>query len=207
MVIRSAVLHTVCGVTSRLPGHEEPEFAFVGRSNVGKSSLLNTLVQRKSLARTSGQPGKTATVNYYLVNDRVFLVDLPGYGYARTGQAVREQWGKMTERYLAGSPSLRLIFQLVDIRHDPSAQDVEMARWIAAAGKRTAVIATKADKISRGAADKQLSVIRKALKLPPGTPVIPFSAQTRSGREEVWQVIEACLAQEEVPEEPAGEVL
>ncbi len=194
MIIRSAELNTVCGITSRLPSHEEPEFAFVGRSNVGKSSLLNTLVQRKSLARTSSQPGKTATVNYYLVNGNVFLVDLPGYGYARTGQAVREQWGKMTDRYLTGSPSLRVIFQLVDIRHEPSAQDVAMAQWIAASGRQTAVIATKADKISRGAADKQCAVIRKALQLKKGTPVIPFSSQTRAGREEVWQIIEEVLA-------------
>ena len=145
MKIKNVELEIVCGITSKLPENQIPEIAFAGKSNVGKSSLINGLMNRKSLARTSAQPGKTQTINFYNVNDEVFLVDLPGYGYAKVAQTVKEKWGKMIEKYLHTSKQLKAVFLLVDIRHEPSANDVNMYEWIVAYGYFPIIIATKAD--------------------------------------------------------------
>ena len=194
MVIKKINLETVCGITSKLPENEFAEVAFAGKSNVGKSSLINGLMNRKSYARTSSEPGKTQTINYYNINDQVYLVDLPGYGYAKVSQSVKEQWGKLIERYLNGSKQLKTVFLLVDIRHDPSANDKMMYDWIVSRGYRPVIIATKLDKIKRSQTDKQLKVIRAVLGLESGDMVIPFSAETKQGRDEIWDLIEEACA-------------
>ena len=199
--IRSAVLSEVIGITSRLPAHSLPEYAFAGRSNVGKSSLINTLLQRKHLARTSSEPGKTQTINFYLVNEALFLVDLPGYGYARTSRETREKWGRMIERYLRTSEVLRTVFLLVDMRHAPTADDVSMIEWIRAAGLLPVVIMTKADKLSRNEQAKMKQVIRKTLSIRSGELLIPFSAVTRAGRDEILALLEG---EDTLPDPEAG---
>ena len=193
MKIKNVSLDIVCGVTSKLPKNNMPEFAFAGKSNVGKSSLINAFVNRKSLARTSSQPGKTQTINYYNVNSEFFLVDLPGYGYAKVSESVKEKWGKMIERYLKKSPTLKAVFLLVDIRHEPNANDVQMYDWIVANGFDPIVIATKADKISKGAVSKQVSIIKKKLNVVENTKIIPFSAEDKRGLEEIYAVVEEYL--------------
>ena len=190
MVIKKINLETVCGITSKLPDNTFAEVAFAGKSNVGKSSLINGLMNRKSYARTSSEPGKTQTINYYNINDQVYLVDLPGYGYAKVSQKVKEQWGKLIEKYLNGSKQLKTVFLLVDIRHDPSANDKMMYDWIVSRGYKPVIIATKLDKIKRSQTDKQLKVIRTVLGLGAGDVVIPFSAETKQGRDEIWSLIE-----------------
>lgn len=190
MVIKQAELETVCGITSRLPENTRPEVAFAGKSNVGKSSLINGLLNRRSLARTSSQPGKTQTINFYSVNRELYLVDLPGYGYAKAAQEIREKWGRMVENYLHGSKQLKAVFLLIDIRHAPSANDQEMYRWIVSQGYEPVIIATKLDKIKRSQVQKQLKILREGLALPSGTPILPFSSVTRQGREEIWEAIE-----------------
>lgn len=194
MIVKQAVLETVCGVTSRLPQNTLPEVAFAGKSNVGKSSLINCLLNRKALARTSSQPGKTQTINFYKVNEEAYLVDLPGYGYAKASAEIRADWGKMIERYLHSSRQLRAVFLLIDIRHEPSANDQEMYRWIVAQGYEPVIIATKLDKLKRSQVPKQIRLVRETLELPTGTVLIPFSAQTRQGREEIWDAIESARA-------------
>ncbi len=189
MVIKQAELDIVCGVTSRLPDTGMPEVAFAGKSNVGKSSLINGLMNRKSLARTSGQPGKTQTINFYKINREMYLVDLPGYGYARVSQSEKEKWGKMIERYLHTSRNLKAVFLLIDIRHAPSANDCQMYEWILQNGFEPIIIATKLDKLKRSQVQKNLKILREGLGLKPGTPVIPFSAETKQGREEIWELI------------------
>lgn len=189
-VIKSVELETVCGITSALPRNELPEIAFAGKSNVGKSSMLNALINRKSLARTSATPGKTQTINYYNVNQLLYFVDLPGYGYAKVSQETKEKWGKMIEKYLRKSPTLKAVFLLVDIRHEPGKNDVEMYEWIVANGFKPVIVATKLDKISRGQIQKQTSIIRKTLGAPADTVIIPFSAETKQGRDEIWAEIE-----------------
>ncbi|MBQ1853000.1 MAG: YihA family ribosome biogenesis GTP-binding protein [Lachnospiraceae bacterium] len=203
MIIKSAELETVCGVTSKLPDNQMPEFAFVGRSNVGKSSLINKLVNRKALARTSQQPGKTQTINYFRLNDSFYFVDLPGYGYAKVSKELQAKWGKMIERYLLKSKQLKLIFQLVDIRHEPSAGDKQMHDWIAANKLPSIVLVTKADKVSRSQISKQLAMIRKELKLKASDRLIACSKETRLGFDEVWGVMEEYLNETgaESPEE------
>lgn len=198
MVIKQAELETVCGITSRLPENTKPEVAFSGKSNVGKSSLINGLLNRKSLARTSSQPGKTQTINFYSVNQELYLVDLPGYGYAKVTQEIRAKWGKMIENYLHGSRQLKAVFLLVDIRHEASANDREMYRWIVHQGYEPIIIATKLDKIKRSQVQKQLKLLRESLNPVPGTRIIPFSAQTRQGREEIWEMIDGLLEEESV---------
>lgn len=193
MVIKSVNLETVCGITSKLPENTLPEFAFAGKSNVGKSSLINGLMNRKSYARTSAQPGKTQTINYYNINNRLYFVDLPGYGYARVSQEIKAKWGKMIERYLHTSKQLKCIFLLIDIRHDPSANDVTMYEWIVQNGFQPVIIATKADKINRSQLQKHLKAIRTGLKLTQDQILIPFSAQTKQGREEIYEVLEQYL--------------
>ncbi|MCD7832426.1 MAG: ribosome biogenesis GTP-binding protein YihA/YsxC [Lachnospiraceae bacterium] len=197
MVIKQASLETVCGITSRLPENDRPEVAFAGKSNVGKSSLINTLMHRKSLARTSSQPGKTQTINFYNVNDSLYLVDLPGYGYANVPQAEKEKWGKMIERYLHSSSQLKAVFLLIDIRHEPGQNDKTMYEWICANGYEPVILATKLDKIKRSQIQKQLKLIRESLHLHPAAKMIPFSSQTGQGREEVWELMEAFCADAE----------
>lgn len=189
-VIKQAELDIVCGVTSRLPDTGMPEVAFAGKSNVGKSSLINGLMNRKSLARTSGQPGKTQTINFYKVNREMYLVDLPGYGYARVSQSEKEKWGKMIERYLHTSRNLKAVFLLIDIRHAPSANDCQMYEWILHKGFRPIIIATKLDKLKRSQVQKNLKILREGLRLEKDVTVIPFSAETKQGREEIWELID-----------------
>lgn len=193
MKIKEVGLETVCGPTSRLPENTLPEFAFAGRSNVGKSSLINALMNRKSLARTSAQPGKTQTLNYYNINRAFYFVDLPGYGYAKVSKAAKESWGRMVDRYLRTSRQLRAVFLLVDIRHAPGEHDREMAEWITSCGHTPVVIATKLDKIKKSQKDKQLQLIRETLKLPGEIRIIPFSSVTKSGRDEVYEEIDKIL--------------
>ena len=193
MIVKSAELETVCGITSKLPSNELPEIAFAGKSNVGKSSLINGLVNRKSLARTSAQPGKTQTINFYNVNKELYFVDLPGYGYAKVSVEIRAKWGKMIERYLHGSSQLKKVFLLVDIRHAPSENDCMMYDWIVDNGYEPVIICTKLDKIKRSQVQKNLKIIREKLNLVPGTTMIPFSAQTKQGRDEIWNLIESTL--------------
>lgn len=190
MVIKNVSLDIVCGVTSKLPDTGRPEVAFAGKSNVGKSSLINALMNRKALARTSAQPGKTQTINFYNVNECMYLVDLPGYGYAKVSQAEKEKWGKMIERYLHTSKELKAVFLLVDIRHDPSANDKQMYDWILENGYEPIIIATKLDKLKRSQIQKNVKAIKEGLGLRPGSILIPFSAETKQGREEIWNLID-----------------
>lgn len=193
MVIKNVSLETVCGITSRLPDNDKPEVAFAGKSNVGKSSLINALMNRKSLARTSAQPGKTQTINYYNINDALYFVDLPGYGYAKVSESVKEKWGKMIENYLHRSRQLKRVFLLIDIRHAPSANDCVMYDWIVRNGYHPVIIATKLDKINRSQVQKQLKLIRETLQVEPGTLLIPFSAETKQGREEIYGILDEIL--------------
>lgn len=193
MNIKNVSLETVCGVTSRLPENTLPEIAFAGKSNVGKSSLINALMNRKALARTSAQPGKTQTINFYNINDAMYLVDLPGYGYAKVSQEIREKWGKLIERYLHGSKQLRAVFLLIDIRHEPSENDRRMYEWIVYQGYDPIIIATKLDKIKRSQIQKNVKAIREGLGVQPGTMIIPFSAETKQGREEIWELIDSLV--------------
>lgn len=190
MIIKKVELETVCGITSTLPENLYPEFAFAGKSNVGKSSLINALMNRKSLARTSSQPGKTQTINFYNINDAFYYVDLPGYGYAKVAVAVKEKWGKMIERYLKNSAMLRCVFLLIDIRHEPSANDKIMYEWIVSNGYRPVIIATKLDKLKRSQIQKHVKMVRDGLGIEKDGMVIPFSAETKQGREEIWELID-----------------
>jgi len=196
MNVTKVNLETVCGITSKLPENLLPEFAFAGKSNVGKSSLINGLMNRKSYARTSSQPGKTQTINFYNINEQLYFVDLPGYGYAKVSMELRAKWGKMIERYLKKSQQLKLIFLLVDIRHEPSENDRDMYDWIVHNGFQPIVIATKLDKINRSQIAKQSKLIRTSLKMPKDGILIPFSAETKQGRDEIWQKIEELLPKE-----------
>ena len=188
-VIKSVELETVCGITSTFPENDKIEIAFAGKSNVGKSSLINALVNRKALARTSAQPGKTQTINFYKVNNEVYFVDLPGYGYAKVSEEVKAKWGKLIERYLHDSQMLKAVFLLVVIRHEPSANDKNMYEWIVYQGYHPIIIATKLDKINRSQIQKHVKMIKTGLNVKPGTVVIPFSAATKQGREEIWETI------------------
>ena len=190
MVIKNVNLETICGITSRLPENDKQEVAFAGKSNVGKSSLINALMNRKSYARISATPGKTQTINFYNINEEIYLVDLPGYGYAKVSEKEKIQWGKLIERYLQNSKQLRAVFLLIDIRHAPSANDKTMYEWIAANGYRPVIIATKLDKIKRSQKDKQLKLIREGLSVLPGTVIIPFSSVSKQGRDEIWSYVE-----------------
>ncbi|WP_418752698.1 ribosome biogenesis GTP-binding protein YihA/YsxC [Frisingicoccus sp.] len=189
-VIKNVNLETVCGITSKLPENTLPEVAFAGKSNVGKSSLINGLMNRKSYARTSQQPGKTQTINFYNINEEIYFVDLPGYGYAKVSEAVKAKWGTMIERYLHTSKQLRLVFLLIDIRHEPSANDKHMYHWIVSQGFNPVIIATKLDKLKRSQVPKHVRQIREGLDVTEGTPVVPFSAVSKQGRDEIWDLIE-----------------
>lgn len=197
MIIKNVELETVCGITSVLPLNDKTEIAFAGKSNVGKSSLINGLMNRKSLARTSAQPGKTQTINFYNINDALYLVDLPGYGYAKVSLKAKEQWGKLIERYLHGSKQLKAVFLLIDIRHEPSVNDKTMYDWILHNGYEPIIIATKLDKIKRSQVAKHVKQIRTGLDVVPGTQILPFSSLTKQGRDEIWEVIESLLGEDE----------
>ena len=193
MIIKKVSLETVCGVTSRLPDNIHPEVAFAGKSNVGKSSLINALMNRKSLARTSAQPGKTQTINYYNINDAIYFVDLPGYGFARANEKVKAEWGRMIEDYLHRSKQLRAVFLLIDIRHAPAENDRIMCDWICRNGYQPILIATKLDKIKRSQVQKQLKLIRTTLNVQEGSILIPFSAETKQGRDEIYEILDGIL--------------
>lgn len=202
MIIKSVNLETVCGITSKFPENDKPEVAFAGKSNVGKSSLINALMNRKSLARTSSQPGKTQTINYYNINDAIYYVDLPGYGYANANENVKAKWGKMIEDYLHQSKQLRAVFLLIDIRHKPSENDCIMYDWVCNNGYAPIIIATKLDKIKRSQVAKQVKLIKETLQVEKGTIVIPFSATSKQGRDEIYEIIDGIIEGET---EPAAE--
>ena len=191
MIIKNINLETVCGITSKLPENELPEIAFAGKSNVGKSSLINALMNRKSYARISATPGKTQTINFYNINEEMYLVDLPGYGCAKVSEKEKIQWGNLIERYLHGSKQLKAVFLLIDIRHDPSANDKMMYEWIVNQGFHPIIIATKLDKLKRSQIQKHVKMVKEGLNLVPGTRVIPFSSVTKQGREEIWDLVES----------------
>ncbi len=189
MIIKTVDLETVCGITSTIPENTKPEFAFTGKSNVGKSSLINALMNRKSYARISSQPGKTQTIKFYNINDALYYVDLPGYGYAKVALEVKAKWGKMIENYLHNSPMLKCVFLLIDIRHEPSVNDKTMYDWIVFQGYQPVIIATKLDKIKRSQIQKQIKIVRTGLGIGSDVTVIPFSAETKQGRDEIWELI------------------
>lgn len=193
MVIKQVNLETVCGITSKIPDNQLPEIAFAGKSNVGKSSLINALMNRKSLARTSSQPGKTQTINFYNINDVMYLVDLPGYGYAKVSESERAKWGRMIENYLHTSKQLQAVFLLIDIRHTPGANDKTMYDWIVYQGYQPIIIATKLDKLKRSQVQKALKEVRAGLGLKAGDVVIPFSAETKQGRDEIWGLMDELV--------------
>lgn len=195
MKIKNVELEIVCGITSKLPETDKVEIAFAGKSNVGKSSLINALMNRKALARTSATPGKTQTINFYNVNDLMYLVDLPGYGYAKVSEQEKIQWGKLIERYLNTSKQLKAVFLLIDIRHDPSVNDKMMYDWVVSQGYQPIIIATKLDKLKRSQVQKNVKAIKQGLQLLPGSIVIPFSAETKQGREEIWELIDSYLGE------------
>ena len=192
MVIKNVNLETVCGVTSKFPDNSLPEVAFAGKSNVGKSSLINALMNRKSYARTSSQPGKTQTINFYNINEEIYFVDLPGYGYAKASKTEVEKWGKMIEKYLRTSNRLKRVFLLIDIRHEPGANDKMMYDWIVSSGYEPVIIATKLDKIKRSQIDKQIKLVCTALGAAKES-VVPFSAVSKQGREEIYEIIDKIL--------------
>ena len=198
MVIKKVNLDIVIGVTSAIPDTQFPEVAFAGKSNVGKSSLINSLMNRKSYARTSSQPGKTQTINFYNINDCMYLVDLPGYGYANASPAVKAKWGKMIEKYLRKSANLKQVFLLVDIRHDPSENDKMMYDWIVDNGFRPVIIATKLDKLKRSQVAKHVKAVRMGLGLREDDILIPFSSETKQGLEELWETVESYVMPENV---------
>ncbi len=200
MIIKNVSLETVCGITSTLPENEHIEFAFAGKSNVGKSSLINGLMNRKALARTSAQPGKTQTINFYHINDQMYFVDLPGYGYAKVSESEKAKWGKMVENYLHKSKKLRAVFLLIDIRHEPSGNDRLMYEWILNQGFEPIIIATKLDKINRSQVQKHVKMVKEGLNVVKNTIVIPYSALTKKGREEIYEVLDTYLKMEEEPD-------
>ncbi|NLM52002.1 MAG: YihA family ribosome biogenesis GTP-binding protein [Firmicutes bacterium] len=194
MKINSAEFIISAAWPEQFPQDRLPEIAFVGRSNVGKSSLLNSLVKRKQLAKTSSTPGKTQLINFFLINKAFYLVDLPGYGFARVSQAVKKKWGRLIEEYLSTRETLMLVVLLVDIRHPPTADDREMYRWLVYYNLPTVVVATKADKVSRGSLQKHINQIRQGLNLGSQGPVILYSAQTSQGRDDLWRIIRQYLS-------------
>ena len=193
MVIKNVNLEKVCGVTSKLPDNKLIEIAFAGKSNVGKSSLINGLMNRKSLARTSSKPGKTQTINYYNINEELYFVDLPGYGYATANVHVKAQWGKLIEDYLHQSKMLKAVFLLIDIRHAPSENDRIMYDWIVDRGHKPIIIATKLDKIKKSQINKQIKLICDTLDVEYDTTVIPYSAITKQGRDEIYELIDQMM--------------
>lgn len=207
MVIKNVNLEIVIGVTSKIPETALPEVAFAGKSNVGKSSLINALMRRKSYARTSSQPGKTQTINFYNINELMYLVDLPGYGYAKVSESVKAKWGKMIEKYLRTSKQLKQVFLLIDIRHDPSANDKMMYDWIVENGFRPIIVATKLDKIKRSQVQKQVKAVRNGLGLRKEDVLIPFSSETKQGLEELWKYVDSYVLEDEAVDETIDEMV
>ena len=197
MVIKKVELEKVIGVTSKIPEMPYPEFAFAGKSNVGKSSLINALMNRKALARVSSQPGKTQTINYYIVNDKIYLVDLPGYGYTKVAVEVKAKWGKMVEKYLRQSKMLKYVFLLIDSRHKPSDNDIMMYEWIVSQGVTPIIVATKTDKLKRSQIKAQMELIMKTLNLTSKEQLLPFSSETKVGVNELWEIIEGIYPEQE----------
>lgn len=193
MRIRKAELEAVTGKPSQYPEEGITEIALAGRSNVGKSSLINTLINRNNFARTSGQPGKTQTINFYNINGDFRIVDLPGYGYAKVSVAERQKWANMIEKYLTSRQSLKEVVLLLDIRHEPGEHDKMMYDWIKSFGYKGYIIATKADKISKGQWQKYVSIIKKKLEVENTSLIIPFSASKKLNVEKVWETIESML--------------
>ncbi len=198
MIVHNASLAAVGVKEEQYPKTGLPEIAFAGKSNVGKSSLINALLRRKALARTSSQPGKTQTINFYQVEELLYFVDLPGYGYAKVSKAERERWAKMIDDYLHTRQTLLQVLLLVDGRHEPSANDVQMLDWIRSFGYAPAVIATKMDKMGKQQQARSLKLIRQTLKLESGE-LFPFSALTKEGIDQIWEMLERLLAN--LPEE------
>ena len=193
-MIRSAEYVASAVKYEQYPAGEAPEIAMAGRSNVGKSSLINAFLGRRNLARTGNTPGKTQTLNFYRVNEMWYFVDLPGYGYAKVSKTVNAGWRPMIENYLKKREQLRAVIQIVDIRHTPSSQDVEMQQWLLDMKIPTLIVATKADKIARGQWPKHLKAIARALAVPETSMILPFSAQTGIGKEDLHEAIEEILA-------------
>lgn len=193
MIVKKAEYSTTAVSSSQYPPGDRPEIAFVGRSNVGKSSLINSMLNRKNLARISSQPGKTRTINFYNINDAFYFVDLPGYGYAKVSREEKKKWGKTIEEYLYSRTSLVDIVLLVDIRHDPTADDKLMHDWIKSFNRHVTIAATKSDKISRGQYQKHISAIKKVLEVTEDDKVIPFSSQSKEGRDELWSLFDKLL--------------
>ena len=196
MVIKNINLETVCGITSVLPENDKAEIAFAGKSNVGKSSLINALMNRKSYARISATPGKTQTINFYNINKFMYLVDLPGYGYAKVSENEKKKWGKMIENYLHTSKQVKAVFLLIDIRHEPSANDKMMYEWIVYQGYDPIIVATKLDKIKRSQIQKSVKMVKEGLNVKPGTKIIPYSALTKQGRDEIWELMDELVGYE-----------
>ena len=196
MIIKKAELEAVAVKPSQYPEDNMIEIAFAGRSNVGKSSLLNLLTNRKSLARVSGSPGKTRTINFYRINDEFRIVDLPGYGYAKASKSLTEGWGEMMEKYLENRQGLKVVAQLVDIRHAPSKQDIQMYEYLRYYGLDGLVVLTKADKVSRNELNKNTAMIRKALDLKPEDRAIPVSALKRTGYENLLAEFDRILEED-----------
>ena len=193
MKIKTSELSGVYGPTSKFPTETLPEIAFAGRSNVGKSSFINTMVNRKKLARTSSEPGKTRLINFYNVNKDFYFVDLPGYGYAKTSLAERAKWGKMIEKYLGTRDSLKALVLLIDIRHAPTKDDVMMFNWVVENGLTPIIVATKLDKIKKSQKDKQLKLLRDTLGIKNDIKIVPYSSETKQGREELLDILSLFL--------------
>lgn len=197
MIIRKAEIIMTAVKREQYPATVVPEIAFAGKSNVGKSSMINALLNRRKLARTSSQPGKTQTINFYNINDALNLVDLPGYGYAKVSKSEKSKWGSMIDTYLSSRKQLREVCLLVDIRHAPSQNDYQMYKWIRGCGFKGYVIAAKADKLSRSQQMKSLAVIKKTLEISDSSLIYTFSASNKSGVEEVWELFENILSMDE----------
>lgn len=197
MIIRKSDLDAVAVIPAQFPEKGFPEVAFAGRSNVGKSSLINSMLNRKALARISGTPGKTRTINFYNINDELYMVDLPGYGYAKVSKEEKEKWGEMIEGYITNREMLKLVVLLVDIRHEPTQDDKLMFKWMKATGNQAVVVATKADKLSKNQMFKSIAIIKKSLQIEKEDIFVAYSSETKMGRDELWDIIErVCMDME-----------
>ncbi len=197
MNVNNVSLEAVAVKKEQYPQTGMPEVAFAGKSNVGKSSLINCMINRKALARTSQNPGKTRTINFYNVEDKLYFVDLPGYGYAKAPKSEQQKWGKMIEGYLLKREELKAIIMLVDIRHEPGENDLMMYDWLKHYGHNIIIAATKSDKLKRSQLDKHKKMLKNAFGLEKDEILLPFSSETRSGREELWEIIEQVCGIEE----------
>ncbi len=193
MKINKSDLHAIAVAPKQYPQDDLPEIAFAGRSNVGKSSFINSMINRTNLARTSGKPGKTRTINFYIINDSFRFVDLPGYGYAQVSKTERKKWGEIIEKFLVTRENLREVILIVDIRHEPTAQDVIMYNWIKSFGYTGIVLATKADKISKGNYAKHIKIVKNKLEIKDSNLIIPYSSEKKTNKDEVWGVFKQIL--------------